>query len=912
MRHLLLIATVVLPAAGTLLAQPAGHWGTPLESSHVPRWQAQWIWLPEPSDADMLLARKTFTLPQAPDKAVLSITAGSRYQLFVNGRYHGNGPARSAAHHQSYDVLDIRDGLRKGKNVLAVRVHFQREDVSYYGPSRAGLLAQLDCTLGSEALTLHTDASWRVSPDESWLNTSPPMARFHLEVCDRVDLRRAIRGWADVEFDDTTWPRARVLRREEGWPSPQPNDRPTHLIPPWTSLVARDIPYLKTSVSTARQLVHVGSIPAPQDDPGFIGDHWAEMPAIPRIAVPKDTEPAECDLGSQPTDESSPAVAEVAKTFGDSPCRPKLLASSATGIISPLERAPGSRPVLVAANEPGKCRTLVYDMGEVQNGRPYLHVVAPAGTVVDVVSSPYLLDGSVPSPVVVSSYVDRIVLSGERDRWEAFYMKPARWLAVVFRYLPGEAQIHGAGLVRSEYPFVQKGQFQTPDFPELQTLWEAAAKTIRVCTTDAYTDNYRERRQYAQTAYYACLGNYPVFGDFALQLRYLRQIAQEQLPNGIMPAYAPRHGNDFMVILDSNCFWIRGLHQYLLWSGDRATTRDLLLAARNLLSLLHSYTNSDGLIESPAYPYWLDHALNDRRGVNFCFNSHYLGALEDFTQILDWLDEPDADIYRQRAQQIRGALRERLWDAERRLFADALIDGELSEQFSEHANAMAMALRIATPEQMKAVAAQLSQDEPHDFIRRESGLVMVTPAMSHFLHAGLCEAGYADQSWDLLWARFAHMLAPETNGTLWEEWWLDASGRNGRRTPRPSGRSDAQTESAFPPGLFSRYILGIQPTNPGLREVVLRYYPSNRLLRRRGVIPTPSGTLEVKWDISPAEFEISLKIPPATTVRVDLASLGMPSPAQITLDGKPISPSHVENAFLAISAGDHTLQVNRR
>ena len=123
--------------------------------------------------------------------------------------------------------------------------------------------------------------------------------------------------------------------------------------------------------------------------------------------------------------------------------------------------------------------------------------------------------------------------------------------------------------MRSEYPFEQKGSFRTPDCPELQTLWDAAAKTIRVCTTDAYTDNYRERRQYAQTTYYACLGNYSVFGDYALQRRYLTQIAEEQLANGIMPAYAPRHGDDFMVILDSNCFWIRGLHQYLLYSGDR-------------------------------------------------------------------------------------------------------------------------------------------------------------------------------------------------------------------------------------------------------------------------------------------------------------------------------------------------------
>ncbi len=248
--HLLLMIIMVMLVASTLRAQPAGHWGTPLEDPPEPSWQAQWIWMPESEDADMLLARKAFTLPVNPERAELSITASSRYQLFVNGVYICRGPARCAPHHQSFDVLDVTDALRKGKNALAIRVHHQREDVSYYGLSRAGLLAQLDCTSGTQITTLQTDTSWRVSPDRSWLNASPSMARFHLEVCDRMDLRRKIGGWTDIEFDDKAWPRARVLRREEGWPLPQPNDRPTHLIPPWMSLVARDIPYLKESIST--------------------------------------------------------------------------------------------------------------------------------------------------------------------------------------------------------------------------------------------------------------------------------------------------------------------------------------------------------------------------------------------------------------------------------------------------------------------------------------------------------------------------------------------------------------------------------------------------------------------------------------------------------------------------------------
>ena len=867
-----LLAIVSLFVTHPLPAQHpevAGHWGTPLDKPLLPDWQAQWIWLPEDADADMLLARKSFTLPDIPDRATLSITATSRYQLFVNGKYIAFGPARSAPHHQSFDSLDIEPALQKGTNVVAVRVHYQRDDVSYYDPSRAGLLAQLDHTINGQDTTVPSDTSWQVSPDESWLNTSPRMARFHLEVCDRVDLRKQAKSWTELDFEDSAWPKARVLQRKTGWPLPQPDDRPTHLIPPWTTLVPRGIPYLVETTHNGNPPVHIASVPDIAVDEPSRSEAWADAPAIPRIPVP----PIE-----RRTDQTAAPPA----------------------------------PLVIPANQSGQCRVLVYDLNEVRNSRPFLDIKGPAGTVVDIMSAPYLLDKSIRSPIVVSDYVDRIVLSGNRDRWQAFYMKPARWLAVVFRHLSEEATLYKAGVVQQEYPFQQKGFFQTPDAPELEAFWQAAGKTIRVCTTDAFTDNYRERRQYAQTAYYACLGNYPLFGDFALQRRYLTQIAEEQLANGIMPAYAPRHGDDYMVILDSNCFWIRGLHQYLTYSGDRTTTRHLLPAARKLLDLLHSYTNSLGLIDSPPYPYWLDHAVNDRRGANFCLNAHYLGALEDFAQTLHWLNQPDEETYRRRAAMIRQSLRKKLWDPNKQLFADALVNGQLSDHFSEHANAMAMALRIASAEQMEAVAAQLSRNDPHDFVQRGNGITMVTPAMSHFLHAGLCEAGYADESWNLLRARFAHMLSPNTNGTLWEEWWLDATGRNGKLKPIPSGRSDAQTESAFFPGLFTRYILGIEPTQPGLEEVELHYYDSKRLLQRRGAIPTPTGLLEVAWSVNPAACKITLHIPTATTVKLNLASLNVHTADAVTIDNRPVLRSQIQDGLLALRPGDHTVRVKRQ
>ncbi|MCF7849889.1 MAG: alpha-L-rhamnosidase N-terminal domain-containing protein [Kiritimatiellales bacterium] len=800
-------------------------------SALATNWRAQWIWLPEGEEADMMLARKTFALAEKPETANLSITAGSQYELFVNGTYIARGPARCAPHHQSYDVLDVSGVLRKGENVIAVRVHHQRDGVSYYEPSRAGLLAQLD----TSSVRVKTDASWRVSPDKSWMDDSPKMARFHLEVCDSVDLRLASKGWKHTGFDDSGWAKAQVLKRNIGWPAPQKDDRPTYLVPPWTSLVERDIPYLKESL---------------------------------------------------------------------------------------IEGKPVPKRVPVAGA--GDCRVEVYDFGEVMNGRSYLDIEAPAGTVVEVMAAPYLLDERLPSPVVASTYTDRIILSGGRQRWFAFYMKPVRWLAVVFRTLEGDANIHEAGVARSEYPFEQTGSFHLPDAPELERYWDASAKTLKVCTTDAYTDNYRERRQYAQTAYYANLGNYPVFGDTALQRRYLMQIAQEQQADGLMPAYAPRHGDDFMVILDSNCFWLRGLHQYLLWSGDEKAVRELLPAARKLLGLLEGWSNADGLIDDPPQPYWLDHAVQDRRGANLCLNGHWLGAVEDMAQVFQWLEEPGADNLLEQAKRMRRAIRGKFWDEGKGFFADALVDGQRSSLFSEHANAMALALKIATPKQMRAVATKLCEAQGRDasprrprtagtalptkgdaekFVRRADGTIVVTPAMSYFLFAGLCEAGFADESWELLQQRFGHMLAPETNGTLWEEWWLDGSGRSGKFKKIGHGRSDAQTESAFFPGLFTRYILGVEPTQPGMKEVVLRYWPSKNLNRRTGAIPTPSGLLQVDWNISPSEIKLALKVPEGIT-----AKLAAPAKGNITINNQS---SKLKDGFLILPAGSCAVRITQ-
>src|SRR3954469_22756674 len=101
------------PASGTL------------PSTSQDLWTARWCW---PS-ARLLLPwntyayfRKTVELTDRPASAVVRVSAGARYTLYVNGRRVHQGPARSFPEFQSYDTLDLSEFLTIGINTLCAIV----------------------------------------------------------------------------------------------------------------------------------------------------------------------------------------------------------------------------------------------------------------------------------------------------------------------------------------------------------------------------------------------------------------------------------------------------------------------------------------------------------------------------------------------------------------------------------------------------------------------------------------------------------------------------------------------------------------------------------------------------------------------------------------------------------------------
>jgi len=784
-----------------------GYWQTPdLINSATVNWKAQWIWLPKNETSDMMLARKNIRFSKKPSKALLRISASSKYKLYVNGKLINQGPARSASHHQSYDILDISSVLQKGENLIAVKVHYLQGTTSYHFNGRAGLLVQLN----TKNKVVFSNNEWKVTQDFSWSNDSKKINRFQLFVNDKGDLSKTLRNWNQLNFDDSQWKYAEPLLRNVGWPAQKKSEEGSHITNPWTSLVARDIPYLNQ----------------------------------------QDVEPIKL------------LEARQIKNYSNG--------IKLTGEIDEKIQKSFNKKEKITLTPTKNKWLLLYDFGEAKSAMSTLEIKGPLGTKTDIYTAAYTLDNRFTHKIMASNFHDQLILSGKLDNWQANYFKPSRYVAIVVSNSTEDVIINSVKLHEISYPFSDIGKISSKDFPWVQDYWEASKKTIKAATTDAYTDNYREKRQYAQTGYYAALGNYFTFGDFALQRRYLLQIAQEQEAGGLMPAYAPASGNDFMVILDSNCLWIRSLYNYYLYSGDDKTVKELIPYTKELLKLLDSYTNESGLIEKPPYAYWLDHTLNDRRGANLTLNGHYAGALEDFSKILADFSNKESYTYLQKADQIKKSIRTQFWNVKKGLFVDALIEGKQSNKFSEHANAMALATQIATKEQANLVAKHLLQKDNHNYILRENGMTMVTPAMSYFLHKGLAMYGYEKASLEMFHERFKMMLHPTTNKTLWEEWWLNGTGRSGKFVGGRT-RSDAQTESVFPPALFTEYLLGIQVASPGLKKIRISK-PAIVQEEIKASLPVNGEVLEVAWRLK-NNTELYLTIPNTTKINLDLSSM---------------------------------------
>ena len=200
------------------------------------------VWIAPPHPFDLHEVYLNFRAPlwdwDGSGKVILWITADSRYKLWLNGRFHHRGPARSWPHAQKVDELDITDQLIMGENQIAAQVY--QPGYSHFSAvhrAAAGLLAWLEV---DGEIALVTNGRWRASRDDSFASDVPRISIYGSGI-ERRDWRK-VEDWQTAVFDDSHWSLARVVAGANG--------------PIWSGLQKRITPLLEERDAAITLVAH--------------------------------------------------------------------------------------------------------------------------------------------------------------------------------------------------------------------------------------------------------------------------------------------------------------------------------------------------------------------------------------------------------------------------------------------------------------------------------------------------------------------------------------------------------------------------------------------------------------------------------------------------------------------------------
>ena len=753
------------------------------------RWNARWIWAddakPQPNVTHYF--RREFTPDASGEVRRLFVTADSRYRLYVNGAFVGEGPPPSAPHFYYYDEYDLGAALAAGPNVIAVVVHFAGDGLS----GRGGLLAELVDAAGETLVATGDD--WRAARAEAWwdggfachMNAFDPYQEFY-------DARKAPAGWDRVGFDDTAWPRATVLAGRF-------SDRPPS-VHPWTYLVPRDIPAmalserLPASVERVEECLAIANRMRPEDL--SIGLSQAGRPL--QWSRVEDAEHL-CGGGAAVVQCSTEHMAD--HTFD--------------GVYDPC---------------------IVLDFGRVITAYVELDLEGPAGGTVDIGLAERLIDGHF-NNAIEGQFAHRYVMTDGRQTWRTWAWRGFRYAKLRFRDCFEPVRVHAARAVVTTYPFEERGSFASSD-AGLGRVFDICRYTLRLCSNSSIMDTpWREQAQWLGDVSAVTLGGiYACFGDVRLAGKFLRQSAANQFTSGLLANVTNRASRGGPgTIPDYSLWWVIGLWQHYLYTGEARWVRRFYPHAVKVIRAFLDHVDERGLVADVPGWIFIDWADVDRRGECAPLNAIFYGALEALGRMARVQDDSaTVRLVETVRAGIAAAFRERFFDEARGCFVDANVGGTFSEKVSEHAGAAAIRFGLCDDATAAEVAARLWE-------RREVACTETQPFFTSVVLEALARIRRMDLALEIIRDRWGRRMVQRGATSTWEEWGINGSWRSG--TYHGFLRALSHAWSAHPAGFLIRALPGIEILQPGCRAVRIR--PHDVPMDYSVTFPTPLGPIQV-------------------------------------------------------------------
>jgi hypothetical protein len=249
------LSFLAMLAATFCVANP----GCCAQAQDVPKaWNANWIASPDgpARDYSVVYFRKSLALDQVPQKFLVDVSADTRFELHVNGKRVGNGPALSDVHHWHYETFDLAPYLQAGKNQIAAIVwNFGTAAAVAQMSSRTAFLISAEDPANA---AINTGAGWQTSIEEGRALAANPQGEYYAAgPAELLDGRKFNWSWDSAEDGSAKWSDAMLIGHAA---VRGVQDSPT----PWM-LIKDNLPPMSYSPTSAGKVVKVSGLNAKVD-----------------------------------------------------------------------------------------------------------------------------------------------------------------------------------------------------------------------------------------------------------------------------------------------------------------------------------------------------------------------------------------------------------------------------------------------------------------------------------------------------------------------------------------------------------------------------------------------------------------------------------------------------------------------
>ncbi len=259
--------------------------------------------------------------------------------------------------------------------------------------------------------------------------------------------------------------------------------------------------------------------------------------------------------------------------------------------------------------------------------------------------------------------------------------------------------VHSVGIRERLHPVDGDPHFACSD-PALEEIFAVGRRTVSICSLDAYVDcPTREQRAWTGDSVVHQMIDFTTNTDWSLACWH-PQLAATPRSDGMLPmavAGEIEH-TDISIVPDWALHWVHSVHNLFRYTADRQTVARLLPVVERVVQWFAARTDEYGLpVDLPGWVL-IDWSAVHSDGANSTIAGLWGRSLLEFAEMSEWVGDAGRATWARELHARLAAGFERLWDPERRVYVDTLVDGRRRPMTSQHAQAAAIVGGLAPRE----------------------------------------------------------------------------------------------------------------------------------------------------------------------------------------------------------------------